>query len=135
MLSHRFKEHGVVHLRNTNLTNDLGSMRSWALNVMGGEYNYTGGANYRGTIEGEENVYDTGAPGEAHIHYHHEMAYMHSTVSSLGLFCGAALPEGGSTFLSDNIAVPDPKIGRHSHTLHTSATFTMVVWYTRCAHR
>ena len=108
LLKHRFNENGVVHMRNTNLTKDLTSMRAWALNIMGGEFNYTGGANYRGNIEGQENVYDTGAPGDAHIHYHHEMAYMGSTVSSLGLFCGAALPGGGgSTFLSDNLAATD----------------------------
>jgi len=108
-LKDQFKETGMVHMRNTDLTSDLGSMRQWALGIMDGEYDYVGGANLRGNIEGENNVYDTGAPGQAHIHYHHEMAYLHTTVSSLGLFCGAALPKGtgGNTFLSDNITATD----------------------------
>jgi len=106
-LKDQFKEQGMVHLRNTGLAEDLPAMRKWALAIMDGEYDYVGGANLRGNIEGEANVYDTGAPGDAHIHYHHEMAYLETTVSSLGLFCGAAMKSGGNTFLSDNIAATE----------------------------
>ena len=36
LLRSRFNENGVVHMRNTRLTEDLTSMRAWALNIMGG---------------------------------------------------------------------------------------------------
>ena len=54
-------------------------MRACVQLVTGGSVKYEGGANPRDALP-EENVYDTGAPLPAHIHYHHEMAYIEETV-------------------------------------------------------
>jgi len=64
---------------------------------------YRGGSNWRNRIE--RNVYDTGAPASSHIHYHHEMAYVRRSPSSLGFMAASALPDGrGATFVSDQVA-------------------------------
>ena len=55
------------------------------------------------------NVFDTGAPREAWLHYHHEMAYVNQSTSMLG-FCARAAcdtPGKGAMFLSDNIRATD----------------------------
>ena len=49
---------------------------------------YKGGANSRRNLETSDmqniNVYDTGAPGNAFIHYHHEMTYVSKSVKNKG---------------------------------------------------
>lgn len=95
---------GIVHLVNTRLTR-LRDMRHAAKLVMTGEMGYHGGANPRRGIE--PNVYEVGAPLEAWLHYHHEMAYVSESTTRLGFLCHKALPGRGSTFFSDNVRATD----------------------------
>ena len=48
-------------------------------------------------------VYEVGAPLEAWLHYHHEMAYVGTSTSAIAFTCRAALPGRGATFVSDNV--------------------------------
>eukprot|EP00930_Biecheleria_cincta_P047472 TRINITY_DN32919_c0_g1_i1.p1 TRINITY_DN32919_c0_g1~~TRINITY_DN32919_c0_g1_i1.p1 ORF type:complete len:412 (-),score=69.49 TRINITY_DN32919_c0_g1_i1:328-1488(-) len=71
-----FDKFGLVLLRNTG----LGSNKA--------------GANARRPIA--SNVFETGAPGAAHLHYHHEMAYVSKSVRAIAFCCAAALPDDGT---------------------------------------
>ena len=100
-----FDEVGLVHLVNTRLT-DLPTMREFAKLVIEHEMRYKGGANPRDNLA--KSVYEVGAPLEAWLHYHHEMAYVGRSASAIGFLCNAALPAGrGRTFVSDSIAATD----------------------------
>lgn len=95
---------GLVLLTSTKMT-CLDRMQEVAQLVLGGRMEYKGGANSRHQFE-ETNVYDTGAPGSAHIHYHHEMAYVGKSVKNIAFGCGKAPksdPSQGWTYLSDQI--------------------------------
>ncbi len=76
---------------------------------------YEGGANLRAPIEG--NVYDTGAPKEANIQYHHEMAYVDTSCKwvAFGALEATKDPWKGATYLSENIGatnmILDTKFG------------------------
>lgn len=70
---------GLMLLKNTGTT-DLNVMKKWAEVIMGDTTDYEGGANSRAPIGAA--VYDTGAPANAHLHYHHEMAYVNQTVTN-----------------------------------------------------
>ena len=91
---------GLVHVVNTGLTR-LGDMRQLARLVLDAEMAYEGGANPRGDIE--PNVYEVGAPLEAWLHYHHEMAYVSKSTRMLGFLCHRQLPGRGHTYFSDNV--------------------------------
>ncbi len=82
-----FNDVGLVHVINTGL-DKLQSMRLIATQVLKTQRDYEGGANPRKSLEA--NVYEVGAPLEAWLHYHHEMAHKMPS-------------EGGYTFVSDNI--------------------------------
>lgn len=104
-----YRSVGLVLLRNTGLQNNLEQMGIWANLLEGDAAKYEGGANSRGEIT--KNVYDVGAPNEAYLHYHHEMAYVKQSVRYLG-FCASKVikptaeePYRGMTFLSENIGV------------------------------
>jgi hypothetical protein len=99
-----FHDVGLVYLVNTRLT-DLQSMRRFASLVITQEMIYMGGANPRDSLE--PNVYEVGAPLEAWLHYHHEMAYVGRSTTLLGFLCHKALPGRGHTFVSDNLQVTD----------------------------
>ena len=99
-----FDDVGLVYLINTRLT-DLQSMRRFAKLVITEEMIYTGGANPRDNIE--PNVYEVGAPLEAWLHYHHEMAYLARSTTLLGFLCSKSLPGRGHTFVSDNLQATD----------------------------
>jgi len=99
-----FDETGLVVLKNTGLEN-AGRMRQLARLVIDAEMIYEGGANPRGRIQ--PNVYEVGAPLEAWLHYHHEMAYIGSSTTMLGFLCLDALPDRGWTFVSDNLRATD----------------------------
>lgn len=63
---------------------------------------YKAGANSRGEIAA--NVFDTGAPKEAWLHYHHEMAYVGSSTRMVAFCCSAAVNDGkgtGSSYISE----------------------------------
>jgi len=98
-----YERHGVVLLTNTSLS-DLETMNQVKSVVMGNCL-YEGGANSRETLGAA--VYDTGAPKEAHLHYHHEMAYVRPLVKNLGFLCNAATEGTGYMYLSDNLIATD----------------------------
>mmetsp|Transcript_29930 Transcript_29930/g.41381 ORF Transcript_29930/g.41381 Transcript_29930/m.41381 type:complete len:357 (-) Transcript_29930:80-1150(-) len=95
-----FDKLGLVHLINTGLT-DMQEMRRWIKVVLEREMEYKGGANSRVRIE--KNVYDTGAPKEAWLHYHHEMAYVTHSTKMLGFCAAASVKNKGYTYVSDGI--------------------------------
>lgn len=97
-----FEQHGVILLKNTGL-NTTDEMETWMTEILTDKMKYEGGANSRRSLNDnhEKNVYDTGAPLTANLHYHHEMAYVPKSVQSLG-FCCVECPEGkGWTWISD----------------------------------
>ncbi|MDH3748942.1 MAG: TauD/TfdA family dioxygenase [Gammaproteobacteria bacterium] len=69
------------------------------------ETRYDGGANPRDNIE--PNVYEVGAPLQAWLHYHHEMAYIGSSTKMLAFLVRSAVMNKGQTFVSDNIQATD----------------------------
>jgi hypothetical protein len=99
-----FDEVGLVYLVNTRL-GDLGMMRNFAKLVVEHEMRYKGGANPRDSLA--KSVYEVGAPLQAWLHYHHEMAYISRSTTMLGFLCNKALPDRGYTFVSDNLQATD----------------------------
>lgn len=58
---------------------------------------YKAGANARKALNGNKgNVFETGAPGAAHLHYHHEMAYVSRSTRAIAFCCTKALPQDGT---------------------------------------
>jgi hypothetical protein len=104
LMRHTFDDVGLVHLTNTRLT-DLGEMRLFAKIVLEAEMEYRAGANPRSPLA--PNVYDVGAPLQAWLHYHHEMAYVSTSTKMLGFLCKRELPGRGATYLSDNLAATE----------------------------
>jgi len=72
---------------------------------MGKESDYEGGANSRASIGTA--VYDTGAPKESNLHYHHEMAYVNQTVTQLGFLAKKATEGKGYMYVSSNDLTTD----------------------------
>jgi hypothetical protein len=103
-MNRMFDETGIVLVTNTGLT-DLATMRRIARHVITAEMDYTGGANPRDSLE--ENIYEVGAPLEAWLQYHHEMAYISRSTRVLGFLAHKVTPGKGATFVSDNIKATD----------------------------
>jgi len=109
-----FHETGAVLLTNTGLTKETKyAMEKWAHVLMPSTMKYEGGANSRDSLNVNlNNVYETGAPLSAYLHYHHEMAYVKESVDRL-CFMAVDVPEDehdplrGASYLSDNIKVTD----------------------------
>jgi len=99
-----FDDVGLVYLTNTGLT-ELADMRRAAKLVINKEMQYEAGANPRNNIE--PNVYEVGAPLQAWLHYHHEMAYVGTSTTMLGFLAKHALRGKGHTFVSDNVRATD----------------------------
>lgn len=99
-----YDEVGLVHVRNTGLT-ELADMRTLARHCLPEEMNYEGGSNPRGALDA--NVFEVGAPLSAHLHYHHEMAYVSKGTRALAFLCKRALPDRGATYFSDGVASTD----------------------------
>ncbi|MFT5200937.1 MAG: alpha-ketoglutarate-dependent taurine dioxygenase [Candidatus Aldehydirespiratoraceae bacterium] len=99
-----YDEVGLVHVRNTGLT-ELSDMRTLAMHCLPGEMVYEGGSNPRESLE--KNVFEVGAPLSAHLHYHHEMAYVAKSTRALAFLCKEALPDRGATYFSDGLASTD----------------------------
>jgi hypothetical protein len=101
-----FNEVGALQLINTGLV-DFDEMEKLSKTVSGKGMWYEGGANLRGYLE--KNVYDTGAPRHADLHYHHEMAYVKESTKWLAFLCEHAPkdPEKGATFIADNVKTTD----------------------------
>lgn len=99
---------GLVLLVNTGLRN-MAQMKSYANSILeAGGIVYRGGANPRKAVDASaSNVYDVGAPNEAWLHYHHEMAYLGKSPKYLSLFC-KEIPDGyGWTYVSDSVQATD----------------------------
>jgi hypothetical protein len=95
-----FIKTGAVHLVNTGLST-YGEFE--ALNsITGSTKDYKGGANMRAPQE--KNVYDTGAPKEADLQYHHEMAYLNESPEKIAFFALEVTddPLKGATYISEN---------------------------------
>ena len=99
-----FHDVGLVHVVNTGL-DDLESMRLIGTQVPTIQRKYEGGANPRKNLQA--NVFEVGAPLEAWLHYHHEMAYIGSSTKMIGFLAHKVPSEGGATFVSDNVQVTD----------------------------
>lgn len=99
-MNETFDAVGLVLLVNTRQT-DLQQMRLAAKLVLENEMHYEAGANPRGRLE--PNVYEVGAPLQAWLHYHHEMAYVGSSTKMLGFMAQTVVKGRGATFLSDNL--------------------------------
>jgi len=95
---------GLVYLRNTGLT-ALQDMRRAAKLVLANEMRYEAGANPRGNLE--PSVYEVGAPLQAWLHYHHEMAYVGTSTTMLGFLAHKAVHGRGPTYVSDNVGATD----------------------------
>jgi len=99
-----FKKYGVVRLTKTGLT-EAAEMSTYARTVVPKSMKYEGGANPREGII--HNVFEVGAPNDAWLHYHHEMAYNQHSMKNLA-FCSIKSPNGkGDTYLSENLSVTD----------------------------
>jgi len=95
-----YQKTGLVLLTNTK-TKDVDKMRKWAQIIMEDKLtSYKGGANSRGQIGNA--VYDTGAPPSAHLHYHHEQAYIGNSVKNLAFLCEGATEGKGWMYVSNN---------------------------------
>lgn len=95
---------GVVRLTNTGLT-EVDHMKNYAQVVVKEPMEYEGGANPREGIQ--KNVYEVGAPNDAWLHYHHEMAYNEHSMENIA-FASVKAPVGkGDTYLSENLMVTD----------------------------
>ncbi|GJM39718.1 MAG: hypothetical protein DHS20C19_30850 [Acidimicrobiales bacterium] len=103
-MRHVYDDVGLVHVRNTGLT-ELADMRTLAQHCLPGEMHYEGGSNPREPLE--PNVFEVGAPLSAHLHYHHEMAYVSKSTRALAFLCKRALPDRGATYFSDGLASTD----------------------------
>ena len=99
-----FDDVGLVHVRNTGLSG-LPDMRVLARHCLPGEMEYGGGSNPRSSLDA--NVFEVGAPLSAHLHYHHEMAYVSKSTRALAFLCKDALPDRGATFFADGVASTD----------------------------
>ena len=99
-----FDDVGLVYVTNTGLER-LRDMRALATLVVRNEMRYEGGANPRDDLE--PNIYEVGAPLEAWLHYHHEMAYIGHSTRMLGFLCHRAIGPRGATFVSDNLQATD----------------------------
>jgi hypothetical protein len=103
-INETFNQLGLVYLVNTRLT-DVQKMRLVAKLGMANEMRYEAGANPRDRLE--PNVYEVGAPLEAHLHYHHEMAYVGSSTTMLAFMAKSRVVGRGATFVSDNLQATD----------------------------
>ena len=103
-MNQTFHDVGLVHVINTGLEG-LQDMRGIATQVMKKQRAYEGGANPRKAIE--KNVYEIGAPLEAWLHYHHEMAYIGSSTKMVSFMAHKMPEQGGATFVSDNCQATD----------------------------
>lgn len=95
---------GIVLARNTGLDDNLAAMRALSQVILTETMEYDGGSNSRGEIL--SNVFETGAPAVAWLHYHHEMAYVGRSTRQISFACTAAVGDGkatGATFVSEAI--------------------------------
>lgn len=70
-----------------------------------GSSEYVGGGNDRHKLE--PYFYETGAPRQAHIHYHHEMTYIGKSIDKISFSCIDNIGDGlrGATFFSECVGM------------------------------
>jgi len=107
-----YNKSGLLLLRNTGLA-EVGAMKKLVDVIVNQTMTYEGGANSRRGVEQAaaapvKNVYDTGAPYIAHLHYHHEMAYVGESVRQVAFMCTKAPENGnGASYVSDGVKSTD----------------------------
>lgn len=108
-----YQRTGCVMLVKTGLNghNHANAMNDWGRVLMPTVMEYEGGANSRQAIT-QNNVYETGAPLSAYLHYHHEMAYVQESTDRITFMAlkapeDAETPLRGASFLSENIGVTE----------------------------
>merc|ERR1719502_725768 len=101
-----FDRYGFVHVVNTGFTTS-DEFNACVKVLFDDHMKYEGGANLRVPIE--NNVYDTGAPREADLQYHHEMAYVNESCKWLafGALEATKCPMKGATYVSENTMATD----------------------------
>jgi len=119
-MSKIYEEAGVVHLVNTPMTSG-GEFQALTKMLFDCEdRDYTGGTNLRKQIEKvaggsdgesalEKNVFDTGVPGAAAVHYHHEMEYIGTSCEWISFGCMEGTKDAmkAATYISDSNAATD----------------------------
>jgi hypothetical protein len=106
-LEERFVNTGVFLLRSTALKamDPAGGAMALIPDLLAeAGRRYVGGSNHRGNLA--PNVFDTGAPLSANLHYHHEMEYVADSIETIS-FMGISMPKStsGATYVSDSVAV------------------------------
>jgi len=106
-LREAFDDHGLAVAVNTGLE-DAETIRTYMRLVIPNVMKYEAGANMRDYTYGE-NVYDTGAPRQAHLHYHHEMAYVNESTEWVGFMALEACYDNkkGASFIAHNVKATD----------------------------
>lgn len=101
-----FNNVGAVHLVKTGLDSHE-KFEAVTKILMPKGMEYEAGANLR--VQVEKNVYDTGAPKEADLQYHHEMAYVGESCKwvSFGALEATDDPLKGATYISENIGATE----------------------------
>jgi len=111
-----FDKTGLVLMRgNRQIGDHLDVMKSWVETIIPTQSKYEGGANQRHGLH-VDNVYEIGAPFAAHLHYHHEMAYVNESIKAIGFCAYRALedkndPLRGATFVSEQYGCTDELLG------------------------
>jgi hypothetical protein len=95
-----FAQEGIIYFKNTGKTdiNDMADLVSIIIPT-DQQMEYKGGNNWRNKIA--ENVYDTGAPTESWVHYHHEMSYLKNFASKIAFMAKEVPGDKGFTYAGD----------------------------------
>ena len=96
-----FAKEQIVYLTNTGATK-MADLRKYIDFLMHEETSdYVGGGNNRHRLE--PYFYETGAPREAHLHFHHEMTYTGKSITRIAFASIDTLGDGlrGATYLCE----------------------------------
>jgi len=96
-----FEKERIVYLTNTGCEKMV-ELQPYIDCIMAGESSdYVGGGNERHRLE--PYFYETGAPRQANLHYHHEMTYISKSIKRIAFAMTDVLNDGlrGATYLSD----------------------------------
>ena len=102
-----FDAHGIALFKNTGRTHP-DDMAELARLVLKSEMRYEGWSNPRANIkEAASNVYEVGAPLVASLPYHHEMAYIGESTTSLSFMSIKSPGPKGATYVSNSVLATD----------------------------
>ena len=110
----QFKNLGLVLLTNTGLAKNKSMIEAWSKVPLGNTWKYEGGANERNYLknddeEEESGLYDVGAPGNMHMHYHHEMTQVRLSTEALVFSMVEGIGKRGGCWLSDSLKVTEDR--------------------------